>query len=148
VSSPPEACACSMQVSKPWGCARRPIQTIFGVPKQWEMSLEQWSGTPSPKGLPKPGGNEVGQGAAEGTSVLVVPGADPREAPSTPQEGPRSIPAGCCSRFLGDLWGNLKCPFQFSSAPAPGQLLLVPSPPRPFHSLKSLFTKSKCFTVS
>lgn len=28
-----------------------------------------------------------------------------------------------------------------------GQLLLVPSLPRLFHSLKLLFTKSKCFTV-
>lgn len=37
-----------------------------------------------------------------------------------------------------------------SGSPPPtavGQLLLVPSPSGLFHSLKLLFTKSKCFTV-
>lgn len=42
---------------------------------------------PSPKRIPKAGGKEVGDGDAEGagdTIVQGVPGAEPRDAPSTP----------------------------------------------------------------
>lgn len=78
----------------------------------------------------------MGNGDAEGagdTMVPGLPGAEPRDAPSIP----------------GDFWwiqGKLERSPLVLLHPQPWGSS-VPSSPRLFHSLKLVFTKSKCFTV-